>query len=312
MEVHTKIRTKSNNKPRFKSGLQARKDALSGYLYVAPFFILFLTFGIFPIFYNLYISLFSWKLFGAEPEFIGLQNYVWLLTDDPTFIKAVVNTFSIWIISTIPQLFIALVLAYVLNQAFVKMKDLFRMAIFMPFITSILAVTIIFNSLFSRDFGLINFILGTEGLDWKNNRILTHFAIATMVNWRWIGYNTIIYMAGLQTIGKDLYEAATIDGANKIQQFFYITIPQLRPIILFTIIMSSIGGMSLFIEPLVFLDLRGGSANQGLTMFLYLYETAFGTKYNIGYSAAISWVMFVIVVMFALLNWFITTKVIKD
>ncbi|MDP5275148.1 carbohydrate ABC transporter permease [Chengkuizengella axinellae] len=302
-----------NKKPRFKYGSQASKDALSGYLYVSPFFLLFTVFGLFPILFNMYVSLFSWRLFKGEPEFIGFQNYVWLLTDDPTFIKSIVNTFSMWFMATLPQLFLALVIAFVLNQAFVKFKDMFRMAIFMPFVTSLVAVTIIFGNLFSRDYGLINFILGTQGLDWLNdNRWLSHFAITLMVNWRWIGYNTIIYMAGLQTISKELYEAATIDGASKVQQFFYITIPQLRPIILFTLIMSVSGGMQLFVEPLVWAGAGGGADNQVLTMFLYMYNTAFGVQYNIGYGAAIGWVMFIIIILFAILNWIISTKLIKD
>ncbi|MDP5275146.1 carbohydrate ABC transporter permease [Chengkuizengella axinellae] len=302
------------SKNNFKYGSQARKDALSGYLYVSPFFILFIVFGLFPILFNIYVSLFSWRLFKGEPEFIGFQNYVWLLTDDSAFITSIVNTFSMWFMAILPQLFIALVIAFVLNQAFIKFKDMFKMAIFMPFVTSLVAVTIIFGNLFSRDYGLVNFILGTQGFDWLNdNRWLSHFAVTLMVNWRWIGYNTIIYMAGLQTISKELYEAATIDGATKIQQFFYITIPQLRPIILFTLILSVSGGMQLFVEPFIWANgFNGGADNQILTMFLYMYGTAFGPQYNIGYGAAIGWLMFIIIILFAILNWVVSTKLIKD
>ncbi|MGN8647195.1 carbohydrate ABC transporter permease [Gracilibacillus sp. HCP3S3_G5_1] len=282
-------------------------DAISGYLFISPFFILFSIFGIYPLIFTAYLSLHRWDVLG-DREFIGLSNYQSLLTNDPLFWKSVGNTFSIWIISTIPQLILALILAFILNQAFLKAKGIFRLAIFMPNITSVVAVAIIFSAMFGTNYGVINYgltLFGLEPFDWKGSYIGTQLAISAMVMWRWVGYNTIIYLAGLQGISKDLYEAATIDGASKPQQFLYLTIPLMRPIILFTVILSTIGGMQIFAEPLLF---GRGASNQGLTMTLYLYEEAF-TRFSFGYGAAIAWVLFVIIILFSLFNMFITQRI---
>ncbi|WP_018932130.1 carbohydrate ABC transporter permease [Gracilibacillus lacisalsi] len=282
-------------------------DALSGYLFISPFFILFAIFGVYPLIFTAYLSLHKWNVLG-EREFIGVSNYQALLTNDPLFWKSVGNTFSIWVISTVPQLILALILAFILNQAFLKAKGIFRLAVFMPNITSVVAVAIIFSAMFGTNYGVINYgltLFGLEPYDWKGSYLGTQLAISAMVMWRWVGYNTIIYLAGLQGISKDLYEAATIDGASKTQQFLYLTIPLMRPIILFTVILSTIGGMQIFAEPLLF---GRGASNQGLTMTLYLYEEAF-TRFSFGYGAAIAWVLFVIIILFSLFNMFLTQRI---
>ncbi|KQL58904.1 cytochrome C biogenesis protein [Alkalicoccobacillus plakortidis] len=280
---------------------------MSGYLYISPFFLLFGVFGMFPLIFTAYLSFHRWNILG-EREFIGFSNYIGLFTNDPLFWKAVGNTFSIWALSTIPQLFVALVLAFILNQAFLKGKSFFRLSIFMPNVTSIVAVAIVFSAIFGTQYGIINYFLSLVGLDpinWKGSYFGTHVAISSMVMWRWVGYNTIIYLAGLQSISKDLYEAATIDGANKIQQFFYITIPMIRPIIIFTVLLSSIGGMQVFTEPLLF---GVGSDSQGLTMTLYLYQEAF-ERFSFGYAAAIAWVLFLIIMIVSLINLIVTRRI---
>ncbi|WP_369876231.1 carbohydrate ABC transporter permease [Alkalicoccobacillus gibsonii] len=286
---------------------QRVRDRISGYLYISPFFILFGVFGMFPLIFTAYLSFHKWNILG-EREFIGFANYVGLFTNDPLFWKSVGNTFSIWALSTIPQLFVALILAFILNQAFLKGKSLFRLAVFMPNVTSIVAVTIVFSAIFGTQYGIINYVLSLIGIDpvnWKGSYFGTHVAISLMVMWRWVGYNTIIYLAGLQSIPKDLYEAATIDGATKVQQFFYITIPMVRPIIIFTVLLSSIGGMQVFTEPLIF---GAGSESQGLTMTLYLYQEAF-ERFSFGYAAAIAWVLFLIIILVSLLNMFLTKRI---
>ncbi|MBG9785413.1 cytochrome C biogenesis protein [Alkalihalobacillus lehensis] len=280
---------------------------MSGYLYISPFFLLFGVFGMFPLIFTAYLSFHRWNILG-EREFIGFSNYIGLFTNDPLFWKAVGNTFSIWALSTIPQLFVALVLAFILNQAFLKGKSFFRLSIFMPNVTSIVAVAIVFSAIFGTQYGIINYVLslvGLEPINWKGSYFGTHVAISSMVMWRWVGYNTIIYLAGLQSISKDLYEAATIDGANKIQQFFYITIPMIRPIIIFTVLLSSIGGMQVFTEPLLF---GVGSDSQGLTMTLYLYQEAF-ERFSFGYAAAIAWVLFLIIMIVSLINLIVTRRI---
>jgi cellobiose transport system permease protein len=287
---------------------QSVRDHISAYLYISPFFILFGVFGVYPILFTAWVSLHKWNIVGNK-EFIGFQNYQFLM-EDPYFWKALFNTFSIWFISTLPQLFAALVLAFLLNQAFLKGKDFFRVAVFIPNITSIVAVAVIFGAIFGQHYGLLNYLLtvfGFEPYDFKNSVIGTHIAISAMVMWRWTGYNAIIYLAGLQSIPNDLYEAATIDGASKMQQFLYITIPMLRPVIIFTVILSTIGGMQIFTEPVIFSGVGGGSQGQGLTFTQLIYEEAF-SRQSFGYASAVAWILFIIIVVFSVFNLFLTKK----
>nr|WP_316245327.1 sugar ABC transporter permease [Gracilibacillus timonensis] len=286
---------------------QKMSELKSGYLFISPFFVLFGIFGVFPLVFTLYISFHKWDILGTT-EFIGLTNYIGLIVNDPLFWKSVGNTFSIWALSTIPQLIMALFIAFFLNQTFLKYKSFFRLAIFMPNVTSVVAVALVFSVIFGSQYGLVNYLLSVLGLDainWSGSYFGTHIAIAVMVMWRWIGYNAIIYLAGLQGIPKDLYEAATIDGASKLQQLLHITVPLLRPIIIFTVVQSTIGGMQLFAEPLLFGE---GSQSQGLTMTLYLYQEAFN-RFSFGYAAAIAWMLFFIIIIFSLVNLYLTRKI---
>ncbi|WP_019534477.1 carbohydrate ABC transporter permease [Paenibacillus ginsengihumi] len=271
---------------------------------ISPFYILFLIFGLFPILFSLYLAFHAWDGLG-DMEFVGLRNFRNLLTDDPDFWISVGNTFAIWFLSTLPQLFLALVVAFLLNAAFMKFKNVYRAIYFLPNITSIVAVAIIFGSFFGSQFGLINGVLGALGLpriEWLTDGFWVKAAVSLMVIWRWTGYNAIIYLAGLQGIPNDLYEAATIDGASRMQQFFSITLPLLRPIILFTVILSTIGGMQLFTEPMILLGNGGGATKGGLTLVLYLYNQAFINQL-FGYASAIAWVLFLLIGLFSFLNW---------
>lgn len=279
-----------------------RRELLPLYLAIAPFYVLFAIFGVFPILFSLYLSFQDWNGIG-EMTFVGLAQYEFLLSD-PQFYKSVVNTFQIWIISTIPMLFLALVIAFMLNQQ-IRFKSAYRIAYFLPNVTSIVAISIIFGSIFSNQFGLFNAGLQALGLDqvaWLTSPWGIKVTIAAMIVWRWCGYNAMIYLAGLQAIPTELYEAARVDGASWFQVFFRITIPMLRPIILFTVIMSTIGGMQVFTESQVLLGNGGGPGNEGQTMVLYLYEQAFINN-DFGYGAAIGWGLFVIMILFSIINW---------
>ncbi len=272
------------------------------YISIAPFYILFAVFGLFPIFFSLYLSFHSWDGIGAM-RFVGLENFRYLVTD-PNFWQSIVNTFIIWIISTIPMLVLALILAFLLNWP-IRGKGFYRAAYFIPNVTSIVAIAIIFGSIFGNNAGLLNAALQAVGLptvQWLNNAWGIKIAIASMVIWRWTGYNAIIYLAGLQAIPSALYEAARVDGATGPQIFYHITLPMLRPVILFTVITSTIGGMQLFTEPQVLVGNGGGPGQSGLTMVLYLYQQAF-TQNMFGYGAAIGWGLFVIIVLFSAFNW---------
>lgn len=280
-----------------------RRENLPLYLAVSPFYILFAVFGLFPILFSIYLSFQDWDGIG-EMTFVGLSQYQ-ILMNDPQFWKSISNTFIIWFISTVPMLFLALVIAFLLNQN-IRFRGAYRIAYFIPNVTSLVAIAIIFGSIFANEFGLLNAGLRALGLDpveWLTMPWGMKIAIAAMVIWRWTGYNAIIYLAGLQSIPSELYEAAKVDGAGLVQQFFRITIPMLRPMILFTVIMSTVGGMQIFTESQVLFEGNGGGPdNEGQTIVLFLYEQAF-IQNNFGYGAAIGWALFLIMVIFSIINW---------
>jgi cellobiose transport system permease protein len=287
----------------------------SPYAYVAPFFILFGLFGAFPLLYTAYVSLTDRNLLNPVTHWVGLQNYGDLLHDS-YFWNAVENTLGIWVISTVPQLLLALGLAHLLNTK-LRARTFFRMSLVLPQVTSLVAVALIFTQLFSKDFGLINFVLGKLGLGpvaWEPGRLTSWIALSVMVIWRWTGYNALIYLAAMQSIPEDLYEAATVDGASSWKQFRHITIPLLRPTIIFTVIISTIGGLQLFTEPLLFepqhTGATGGSARQYQTVALYLYEKSFGSaQFKFGYASAIAWSLFLLIVVVSLINFLLVRRI---
>lgn len=304
------------------SHARPRKGALRTYwpqyLAISPFFVLFLVFMLVPILFSLYLAFQKWDGLG-EMEFVGLRNFQFLIKDS-TFWLALKNTFVIWFMSTVPTLFLALVLANLLNST-VRFAGAYRIAYFVPNVTSVVAIAIFFGSVFSTNFGLINMILGWLGsspVPWLVNEWTIKIVISTLICWQWTGYNAIIYLAGLQAIPTELYEAAKIDGAGPVQTFFRITIPQLRPIILFTVVMSTINGMQTFTEPQVLFSGNaanaangGGPGSAGLTAILYFYREAFNNN-DYGYGAAIAWAMFVVILLFTAINWRIVARPRKE
>ncbi|GHO78938.1 cytochrome c biogenesis protein [Ktedonobacter sp. SOSP1-85] len=284
----------------------ARKSSLRKYLpmylSIAPFFIIYLCFGIAPVIFSLYLAFQRWDGIG-QMNFIGLNNFAFALTD-PIFGQAILNTFEIWIISTIPMLALALLLAFLLNMR-KRSKFAYQVAYLLPNITSTVAIALIFGSFFGDQYGLINQMLGTMHLNtigWLTDAWPMRWAVALITIWRWTGYNALIYMAGLQSIPSDFYEAARIDGANTWRTFYHITLPLLRPVILFTVISSTLGGMTLFTEPQILFGNNGGVGNSGLTMSLYQYWQAFAS-FHYGFGAAVGWIMFFILVIFTFVNW---------
>jgi len=280
---------------------------LSPYLYVAPFFLLFGVFGLYPLVYTAWVSLHDWPLASDEHPWSGLDNYARLLTD-PVFWNALGNTVAIFLLSTVPQLTLALVGASLLNRR-LRGRTFFRLSVILPMATSVAAVSIVFSQLFSRDFGLVNWLLAGVGVDpveWQASKWSSWSAISVMVDWRWTGYNTLIYLAAMQAIPKDLYEAAALDGASAWKQFTRVTVPLLRPTILFTVIVSTIGGFQLFTEPLLFnsgsSNYQGGSLRQSQTLAMYVWENAF-VKFDFGYASAVAWVLFMIILVAAALNY---------
>ncbi|MGP5610953.1 carbohydrate ABC transporter permease [Brachybacterium alimentarium] len=276
------------------------REVLPLYVAISPFYLLFAVFGLFPILFSIVLSLTDWDGMG-DISFVGLAQYQFLLADG-RFWNAVGNTFIIWFLSTVPMLFLAMVIAFLLHQN-IRFTKFYRVAFFLPNVTSMVAI--VFGSVFSDTFGLVNSALTALGLDtvpWLSSPWGIKLTIAMMVIWRFTGYNAIIYLAGLQSIPTDMYDAAKVDGASMRQVFFRITVPMLRPIILFTVITSTIGGLSLFTEPQVLLGNSGGAGEAGMTIVLYQYNQAF-TQFDFGYGSAIAWALFLIAAVFAIINW---------
>lgn len=283
---------------------------LSPYLYISPFFLLFAVTGLFPLAYSAWVSLHNWNLIGGQGKFAGLDNYAFVVAQ-PYFWNAVGNTFSIFVLSSVPQVFLALVIAAVLD-ANLRARTFWRMGVLVPFVVAPVAVGLIFNNLFADQFGLINEMLKAVGLDpvrWHSDSLASHAAIATMVNFRWTGYNALIFLAAMQAIPRDVFEAATIDGAGRLRQFFSVTVPMLRPTAIFVVITSTIGGLQIFDEPRVFDQSGlGGADRQWQTLTMYIWELGWGQR-NFGRASAVAWLLFLIIVLIALLNFVITKRI---
>ena len=283
---------------------------ISPYLYISPFFILFTVTGLFPLLYTAYVSVHEWHLIGGEGDFVGLDNFTFVL-QQPQFWIALRNTFSIFLLSMIPQVTFALVIAAVLNEN-LRAKTFWRMGVLLPYIVAPVAVTLIFSNMFGDQYGLVNNLLGQVGIapvQWHSQELPSHVAIATMVNFRWTGYTALILLAGMQAIPRDLYEAASIDGASKPRQFFSITIPQLRPTLIFVVVTSTIGGLQIFDEPRLYDQYgQGGANSQWMTITIYLYNLGWG-QLNFGRAAAVAWLLFLIIVLIGLVNLAITRTI---
>lgn len=285
----------------------------SPYLYIAPFFVLFGLIGLFPLLFTAYTSLFDWELLDDTGTFIGLQNYVDLWSDKQ-FWQTLFNTVSIFVLSSGPQIVIAVLLAALLNTK-LRATTGWRVGVLLPYVASLVAVGIIFGNLFGVQYGLANGILETLGLDrinWQANWFASHVAIAIMVNWRWTGYNTLIVLAAMQAIPRDLIEAAVIDGAGAVKRFFSVVLPMLRPTLIFVVVTSTIGGLQIFTEPKLFADMpgsnNGGAEHQYQTVTLYLYQSGFETG-NLGYASAIAWALFLVIIIFAVANFLLTKRI---
>ena len=278
------------------------------YLLICPFFLLYAVFGIYPLLYSFSLSFFKWSGTG-EKVFVGLLNYRFLFKD-AKFLQAVLNTLIIWCLNTIPMVLLALVFAFLLNMATLKFKSVFRVIYYLPNVTSTVAVSIVFATLFANTYGLINFgltSLDIDNIQFMNNPFWVRFVVALIVTWRWTGYNAIIALAGLQKIDQTLYEAARLDGASNLQIFRRVTIPQLNPTIIFIIVTSTIGGWQVMEESMMLVGKAGGIGNAGMTVVLYLYNKAFLER-AFGYGSAVSWALFVIIGLFSILNWKLTKR----
>ncbi len=295
-------------------GRLARLDqTVSPYLYIAPFFVLFLVTGLFPLVYTGWVALHDWDQIMGKGEFVGMENYLAVLTGRP-FWRALANTVSIFLLSSVPQIVAALLIATLLDRN-LRAATFWRMGVLLPYVVAPVAVALIFSNLFADRFGLINLLLETLGMDpvrWHSDRLASHVAIATMVNFRWTGYNALILLAAMQAVPRDLYEQAAIDGAGVWRQFWSVTVPMLRPTIVFVVITSTIGGLQIFDEPKMYDQYgRGGADQQWQTLTILLYELGW-TRSDFGRASAVAVLLFLIIVAFGVVNFYLTRRIAND
>lgn len=276
------------------------------YIFISPFFILFAIFQAFPIGYSIYISLFDWNGIGPM-TYVKLKNYDFLVgPGGKAFQQSLKNGIYLFFMYVPVMTFLAIVLAVLLNSKRVRGFKIYRTILFMPYITSMIAAGITFQLLFQQDNGLFNVVLqavGSSPQPWLETTWLARLSLCLLIVWGWLGYNMVIMLAGLQTIPHELNEAARIDGANAVQAFFRITIPLLRPVIAFSVILSTIGSFGLFNETqALFKSTRGaGPLRSTLTPLVYIYDQAFG-RFRLGRAAAAGYLYFALIFILTLIQ----------
>lgn len=265
------------------------KPRYAPYFFLAPFFTLFGVFMVYPLFDSIRLSAYSVRGMRSE-TFVGFEN-IERLVADPLFWTALWNTAYFAAGSLLLQLPVALVLALLLSNARLKGRYLFRLSFFSPVLISGVFIAVIFYLLYDRRYGLVNKVLGSE-IQWLQDPDLVMPALVLAGVWRWAGFNMVYFLAGLQSIRQELYEAAAVDGAGPWQSFIHVTIPALKPVIAFVVITSMIGSFQLFDLPYVLTE--GGPGNASMTMVMYLYKHGF-EFINLGYAATIGWALAVII-----------------
>jgi multiple sugar transport system permease protein len=285
------------------------------YLFISPFFILFFVFGLFPLLFSVWLSLHQWNpAAGLQAmRWVGLENYTFTL-GDPWFQKSLYNTLWFAVVSGVPQHVVAVPLAYFIHRWLKRSRNAVVGAYFVPYITSSVAIALIFATLFSKDYGVINaaldalrhvpglgVLLPQGNIDWLGKSAYTKPAVAFVVFWRYLGWNVVLYLSALQVIDRDLYEAATLDGAGEWQKFRHIALPLLKPMTYFAVTLTIIGNLQLFEEPFILVDGESGVAHSVMTTAIFMYRTAF-SEGDFGTASAISWLLFLIIVAVSWLN----------
>ena len=284
------------------------------YLFVSPFFILFGVFGLFPLVFSIYLSLHSWDPAAglAAMEWVGFENYLYALQSDDWLRASLYNTFWMALVSGLPQHLAAMPLAYFLHSAFGRWRNAVVGTYFLPFITSSVAISLVFSTLFSRDFGVVNAVLASlkdmpllgalmpaSNIDWAQPQY-TKWMISFVVFWRYVGWNVVLYLSAIQTIPKDVLEAAVMDGANSWQKFVHVVLPLLKPMAFFAVTLTIIGNLQLFEEPFILTNGTGGIDQAGKTAAMHMYSVAF-TDGDFGTASAIAWLLFMLI---AAATWF--------
>ncbi len=305
------------------------------YIFISPFFILFAVFALFPLLFSGYVSLFKWDG-TTDMKWEGLGNYLWVLEFDDMkwqeffsasfwtdlysrdFWRALYNTLWMGVAGGLPQHLVAIPLAFFIHTRLGRLKNPVLALYFLPFITNTVAIALVFQALFSTQFGVVNTILTSLGtfdvagirplswlfpetrIDWANPD-KTRWIVSFLLWWRYVGWNTVLYMAALQTIPKDIYEAAKVDGASIWQQFWYITIPLLRPMMFFAVTLTVIGSLQMFEESYILTGATGGTGRVAETSAMLMLKTGM-TDGDFGTASAIAWLLFIFIAMLTWLN----------
>lgn len=285
--------------------MNAKKRSKYAYLYIAPFFIVFVVFSLFPILYSLVLSFCNMDVLSGDLTFIGLDNYVRMIKSG-YFFQSIGNTLLIWIMSIIPQLTIAFLLALVLSNKWFRGRFILRNVYYFPNLVTPVTIGLLFGAMFSYPGGAVNNIisaLGLEAVDFQNHQMLARMVIAIAICWKNFGFNIIYFTAGINSISDDVIEAAEVDGASSWQRTTKITIPLMKPILIYVLVTSIIGGLQMFDESkLVFTSVPGDATT---TMVKYMYDSAF-VRFQFGYGAAVAYGIFIIVAFFGVLSLLVT------
>jgi len=274
--------------------------------FIAPFFILFAVFFLYPILFSFWLGLHDTRGLGRS-EFVGLGNFE-LLMRDPLFWGSMGNATILFLIYVPVMTVLAVVLAAVLDSGFLRLQGLWRALIFLPHITSMVAAGYTFRLLLERDGGYVNTALAwlqLSPIPWLDDEWWARISLGLLMIWAWLGYNTVIMLAGLQTIPRELVEAAKVDGAGRFQAFTRITVPLLKPVIVFAVTLSIIGTFAMFAEPFVLT--RGGPARATETPVMQIFSTTF-EELKYGYAAAMAFVYFAVVVVVTILQLAFVTR----
>jgi lactose/L-arabinose transport system permease protein len=282
----------------------ARSERISGWAFIAPALVLLGIFMVYPILWSLWMSFQVGR--GMNFSFGGLTN-IMRLTQDPVFIRALTNNFLFLAIQVPIMLVLALFFANALNDSKLWGRGFFRTAIFLPCVTSLVAYSVIFKSIFALD-GVANQTLlflhvVDNPINWLSDPFWARFVVIAAITWRWTGYNMIFYLAAMQNIDRSIYEAARIDGVPGCARFWYITVPLLKPVILFTSVTSTIGTLQLFDE--VNLLTQGGPSDATMTLSLYIYNLSFRFMPSFGYAATVSYVIVILVGLLSLIQFIV-------
>lgn len=277
------------------------KKHRNAYLFISPFFILYAIFGLYPMLYSLVMSVYKYTPSKGFIEFVGLQNYINIFKD-PVFYKALGNTLWFMLFNVPLLVFCAIGVAAIFNSPKIKGRQGFQVIYLLPYVTSSVAYGIVFSILFDERIGLINKVITSMGLPpvaWLTSPSFTKITINIILIWAWTGYNMLIMLGGLQNISRELYEAARIDGSTEWKSFLHITVPLMKPVILFATVTSTIGTFNMFNEPYIILGSNGGPEYSGLTLNMYLYSQTF-SNFQLSYGAAISFVVFILILIFSI------------